>query len=63
MRTVHRASASGTTRCGKPGVVSVSGVFVSCPECIALDRQPSREEALAELHRVALEFRAKKEAK
>lgn len=55
---IHRRSMSGGIRCGvASGNVSFYGVGVTCPDCIELDRPPTREESLAQLAAAAAKFR------
>lgn len=58
VQPIHRLGCSGGTRCGKPGRASVSGALVTCPECVALDRKPKREEQIAALERAVAEMHA-----
>ena len=70
---IHRAGLSGGAACGfqptvssvrwskyplrRPLRLSASGVVVTCPECLDMDRQPSREEILANIATAAASYR------
>lgn len=58
MRTIHRASLSGRTVCGKAGLTSCTGLLVTCPDCLEATRPMTKEEALKAIQAAAANFRA-----
>jgi hypothetical protein len=45
MRIIHRMNFQGMPKCGeKEGKVSTTGVLITCPKCIELTREPTKEE-------------------
>lgn len=53
MTIIHRADISGRTLCRQPGLISISGVTITCRDCIALTKSLTKAEGLALLERAA----------
>lgn len=57
---IHRMNSNGRPRCGKPsGKVSTTGVIVTCPQCLEMQKPLNREAIMQQIKEAAASFNLK----
>lgn len=59
MKVIHNANLEARPLCGVPkGNISTTGVMVTCPKCIDLNKPLDRAAAMKQIEEAAKRFRA-----